>query len=156
MAWSLLLPTKDAMIAFALPITATMGGIAVIVVIISMAITPKFSYKGKHVVVTGGSAGIGTTERTNCTYHIYLLKPNDYKCPGLELAKEYLRRGASVTIVARNQKRLDEAVLELNKLKLSTVQEVKTIAVDVSSGETAVHKAFEGIGAVDVIVNNAG
>ena len=46
----------------------------------------NFEYKGKHVVVTGGSSGIG-----------------------LELAKYYMALGARVTIVARDVDKLLEA-----------------------------------------------
>ncbi|RYH21500.1 SDR family NAD(P)-dependent oxidoreductase [archaeon] len=48
----------------------------------------------KHVVVTGGSSGIG-----------------------LEVARLYLQKGFSVTIVARNKKKLEDASKELYNTK---------------------------------------
>lgn len=51
------------------------------------------SLKGKHVLVTGGSKGIGK-----------------------EVAKEFVKRGANVTIMARNSKQLSEASQEISNL----------------------------------------
>jgi hypothetical protein len=45
-----------------------------------------------HVIVTGGSSGIG-----------------------LEVARQYLLKGMKVTIIARNQQKLDDACGELSK-----------------------------------------
>ena len=100
-----------------------------------------FSYKCKHVMVTGGSSGIG-----------------------LELAKEYIRRGANVTIVARNITRLREAKAELDALSssLSTTSpsQVNVISCDTSQGYAKVVEAFQPAiakyGDVDVLVNCAG
>ena len=51
------------------------------------------SLKGKHVMVTGGSKGIGK-----------------------EVAKEFVKRGANVTIMARNAQQLSETSQEISKL----------------------------------------
>ena len=51
------------------------------------------SLKGKHVLITGGSKGIGK-----------------------EVAKEFVKRGANVTIMARNAQQLSEASQEISKL----------------------------------------
>ena len=51
------------------------------------------SLKGKHVLVTGGSKGIGK-----------------------EVAKEFVKRGANVTIMARNSNQLSKASQEISKL----------------------------------------
>lgn len=53
------------------------------------------SLVGKHVLITGGSSGIG-----------------------LEVAKNVVRRGAHCTIVARNKQRLEEAVKEITREKV--------------------------------------
>ena len=46
-----------------------------------------YDLKGKHVFITGGSSGIG-----------------------IAVAKEYIKRGANITIAARNMEKLAEAV----------------------------------------------
>jgi short-subunit dehydrogenase len=51
---------------------------------------PGFKVDGKHVFVTGGSQGLG-----------------------LALAKKYAAKGAKVTIVARDQAKLDAAKREI-------------------------------------------
>lgn len=53
----------------------------------------KTSYAGKTVLITGGSTGIG-----------------------FALAKELVHRGAHVTLVARNQGRIDSAIVDLRSL----------------------------------------
>ena len=87
--------------------------------------------KGKHVIVTGGSKGIGK-----------------------EVAKEFVKRGANVTIMARNPQQLSEANLEISKLikhepnsSLSSGspttkrQKVLDIALDVTSDYEIVAKS---------------
>lgn len=51
------------------------------------------SYKGQHVVVVGGSTGIG-----------------------LAIAKQFVARGANITLVARRQTVLETATKELEEL----------------------------------------
>ncbi|WJR75614.1 SDR family NAD(P)-dependent oxidoreductase [Bradyrhizobium sp. NP1] len=88
--------------------------------------------KGKRVVITGGSSGIG-----------------------LALARAMLARGARVAIVGRRQVELDRAVAELKVLGAS----IGAIAADVTRGPDrqkilAYAKAeFDGM---DILVNNAG
>ena len=53
----------------------------------------KRDYKGRHVFISGGSTGIG-----------------------LALAKEFMLLGASATVVARTQSKLEKAVEELQDL----------------------------------------
>lgn len=102
--------------------------------------------KGKHVLVTGGSAGIG-----------------------LEVAREYIRHGANVTLVARNEAKLVAAVVELQhydeKLVLNGMKvassKIKHIVLDVSSSQEEVSLAIEEAvkkmgGCVDILVNCAG
>lgn len=104
---------------------------------IIISFSPTFAYKGKHVLCTGGSSGIG-----------------------FELAKEYIRRGANVTIVARNVSKLEAAVKDLQSLCTSTNQKVNMVSVDTSSSLAAVEKAFESatqkLGDISVLVNCAG
>ena len=119
------------------------GSIIVLVLIVSIiSTTRRFNYDGKHVVVTGGSSGIG-----------------------LELAKEYRRLGSRVTIVARDKVRLQSALDELlkvipNKEETDVKVKVMAISIDTSSSQQEVNRGFEkcieDFGTVDVIVNCAG
>lgn len=99
----------------------------------------SFDYKNKHVMVTGGSSGIG-----------------------LELAKEYLKRGAKVTIVARDRQRLDLAENELIQIASTTIgiDRVLTVSLDTASSPGNVRNvlanSLKEFGDVDVLVNCAG
>jgi short-subunit dehydrogenase len=82
-----------------------------------------------HVVITGASSGIGEA-----------------------LAREYLRRGASLTLVARRKGRLDE-------LAAGVASRCHVVQADLSVSERAcdwVDGAVQALGPVDVLVNNAG
>lgn len=96
----------------------------------------QYDYTSKHVVITGGSSGIG-----------------------LETAKIYIRLGANVTIVGRNQSRLDEALMVLRTL-CGPNQSVITVSVDCGSSleevSDALAPALSNLGFADVIVNCAG
>lgn len=93
-----------------------------------------FEYRDRHVFITGGSSGIG-----------------------LELAKEYLKLGAKVTIAARNKEKLNQAADTLRSLGNVAVF---AVSVDTSTNEETVIKAMsqsvELFGDVDVLVNCAG
>ncbi len=111
-------------------------GVVLFLYCISLITSPKFTYRNKHVLVTGGSSGIG-----------------------LELAKEYIRLGAHVTIMARDMKRLLLAQEQLRAMK-SPQQKVCVVSVDAAESEAAVVAALQScvteIGDVDVLINNAG
>ncbi len=53
-------------------------------------------FLGKHVIITGGSAGIG-----------------------LALAKEFYKQGACLTLIARTKAKLEAAVAEIEQLRQS-------------------------------------
>jgi 3-dehydrosphinganine reductase len=76
------------------------------------------------------------------------------------VALEYVRKGAHVTIAARNQKLLDTAKEQLNAARVHETQIVSTVAVDVSAGLAEVEAAFEPAmktaGDVHTIINSAG
>lgn len=106
----------------------------------------SYSYKGKHVMITGGSSGIG-----------------------LEIAKECIRVGASViTLVARDSKKLEKAKTELLEMIASEEQtkeiicktKLCTVSVDVgksqSEVDTALQPCYDSMGSVDVLINCAG
>ncbi len=82
-----------------------------------------------HVVITGASSGIGES-----------------------LAREYLRRGASLTLVARRKDMLDALAAE-------HPSRCHVVAADLADPEHAcdwVSGAEQALGPVDVLVNNAG
>ncbi|KAK1128601.1 hypothetical protein K0M31_003058 [Melipona bicolor] len=93
---------------------------------------------GKHVVVTGGSSGIG-------------------KCVAILAAKH----GAHVTIIARNTHKLHVAKHEIiDACKDQDVQKVKHLALDIGKDYDAVEKALGDLertmGPIYMLVNCAG
>lgn len=127
---------KDPRVVFAL---AALGVLAFWFTIYCYAslTSPSYTYKGKHVLVTGGSSGIG-----------------------LELAKQYVRLGANVTIMARNVERLQAALADLKSVSSIPSQKLNSVSVDASISEEAVAASLKTsiaqCGTVDVIVNCAG
>lgn len=82
-----------------------------------------------HVVVTGASSGIGES-----------------------IAREWVRRGAHVTLVARRRALLEE-------IAKSAPEATRVIAADLGDpgcSEKLIADCEEGFGPIDVLVNNAG
>lgn len=105
---------------------------------VSPLISPKpLALPGAHVVVTGGSSGIG-------------------KCIAIECYKQ----GAFITLVARNEDKLLQAKKEIEKYSINDKQVVLCISVDVSQDynqvENVIKQAQEKLGPVDMLVNCAG
>lgn len=88
--------------------------------------------KGKVVIITGSSSGIG-----------------------LSLAHEFGHRGASVVISARNQERLDAALKELQLKGVDALAVNADVSVE-EDCENLIERTIEWKGRVDVLVNNAG
>jgi 3-dehydrosphinganine reductase len=92
--------------------------------------------EGRHVIVTGGSSGIG-----------------------LATAKAFAARGAHVAVVARNPAKLETARAELETARASASQRVATESADLSLAD-ATAEAFKTLAAVgfvpDILVNSAG
>ena len=92
----------------------------------------EFTLEGKTALITGGSTGIGKA-----------------------IALVFAEAGADVAIAARTSQRLDEAAEEIRGLS----RKVVTIQADVSDRQQAdrmVAEASDGLGRIDVLVNNAG
>lgn len=90
----------------------------------------------RHILITGGSKGIG-----------------------LACALGFLREGARLSLVSRNQSNLDEALRQLLHVFPDANKRVGLIAADLQSPEQAqqaLAKAEQFHGEVDVLVNCAG
>ena len=91
-------------------------------------------YQGKTALITGGSSGIG-----------------------LAMARRLLEYGASVTLLARDQQKLDDAKASL--LSINSGYIVNTISADVTEVESlrAILADFqEQHGTPDILINSAG
>jgi len=99
----------------------------------------RYSFSGKHVVITGGSSGLG-----------------------LELAKRIAAESAKVTIVARKIKLLETAKEEINaycRSKGVMTPHVDIAVADVCNKEdiqNAIVNDVRNNGTIDVIICNAG
>ncbi|XP_041376032.1 3-ketodihydrosphingosine reductase-like [Gigantopelta aegis] len=114
-------------------------GFLIVLYLASPLITPKpLDLKGVHVLVTGGSSGIGKA-----------------------IAVEVAQRGANICLLARNKAKLEEAQSEIEKVLVDkNQQKVIHISVDISKDYAAVVQAIqqaeEELGPVVLLVNCAG
>ena len=113
---------------------------ALVIDLVRRARLPRRSFRGKHVVVTGGSAGIGKA-----------------------IATELLAKGARVTLLARTKSKLEAAVTELSAkypaeypADTSAVQYVCASTTDSDQLKAAMATATATFGPADVLVANAG
>ena len=83
--------------------------------------------KGKTILITGGTAGIG-----------------------LEAAKQFLANGAKVIITGRNQERLDAA-----KKLYPALTAIKSDVANADDAQSLFNKIKE-LGGIDILYNNAG
>ncbi|XP_046623969.1 3-ketodihydrosphingosine reductase [Neodiprion virginianus] len=122
----------------------SIGLIIFVLTVVLLAVKQFFWYgrqkqiRNKHVVVTGGSSGIG-------------------KCIAIDAA----RRGAHVTIIARDLKKLEAAKHEiLQACKHKDVQKVECVSLDIGSNYENVEKTFNTIertiGPIYMLINCAG
>lgn len=98
---------------------------------------PSKSIFGKHVVVTGGSSGIG-----------------------LMLSIECAKKGASVSVIARNVNMLEKAVKLLELNRQNPQQKFQYKSLDISESYDKVSKSLsdieESVGEIYMLVNCAG
>ena len=95
---------------------------------------PDFDFRGKSVVITGGSRGLG-----------------------LLMARELAAAGARLTLIARDADALRRAAEDLETRQPRI--EVATVDADIRSRDDAaraIRATFERFGTVDVLINNAG
>ena len=91
-----------------------------------------YDLKGKTVLITGGSRGLG-----------------------LVMAREFAREGARLVLCARDEQELDQARLDLEKFGA----EVMTARCDVTNRHDVmamVANVYTQLGSIDVLINNAG
>jgi NAD(P)-dependent dehydrogenase (short-subunit alcohol dehydrogenase family) len=91
-----------------------------------------YNFKGKVVVVTGASSGIG-----------------------LAISREFARAGSSIAMVARSGDRLAEHVDEINSNGGEAVA-IVTDVTDEGQCQLMVEKCIERFGRLDILINNAG
>jgi 3-dehydrosphinganine reductase len=91
------------------------------------------NFNGKTVLISGGSSGIG-----------------------FALAKEFLRDGANVTLLARREELLAKAKKELEALKVKPTQQIDTISGDVGNFDKLKLALKDKATQFDVLVNCAG
>lgn len=94
------------------------------------------SLKSKHVVITGGSSGIGKS-----------------------FAKLVVKCGAHVTIIGRNMNKLDTALAEIEKERIDSNQHIQSVSLDVTNYanvEKVLHTIDSSIAPIYMLVNCAG
>lgn len=121
------------------------GSVLFLVIILYIAIfqfvlhgCPKgiSNYEGKHVVITGGSAGLG-------------------KSIAIKLSKQ----GANLSLISRSMEKLQKVQEQANEMKKSSDQKINIYSTDVSKWndiEATIKKAVEENGPVDIVIANAG
>jgi uncharacterized protein len=82
---------------------------------------------GQHILVTGGSQGIG-----------------------VDIAKEFVKRGGKVTVLGRNAERLEAVAADIGGAC------VALDLADPAALDDAIAEVESGLGPVDVLINNAG
>jgi len=112
----------------------------VVVIIVCYALSYKVApivLSGKHVIITGGSSGIG-----------------------LSLSVKLVKKGCSVTIFARDEQKLKSAGVQLEKYRTDKDQKIGYFVVDVSdykAVESAVQKsALNNNNHIDILICSAG
>ena len=87
--------------------------------------------KNKHVVITGGSKGIG-----------------------LACAKNYLAEGAKVSLISRSEENLNRAVTELGGSKNINIFSADLTQIGIA--DELIKKIEAQVGPIDILVNSAG
>ncbi|MCV7320329.1 SDR family oxidoreductase [Mycolicibacterium confluentis] len=95
---------------------------------LSLPTGTRIDLRGKRVLLTGASSGIGAAA-----------------------AEQFAKAGASVILVARRQELLDEVTARITE----SGGEARAIACDLTDLE-AIDALAETVGAVDILINNAG
>ena len=93
-------------------------------------------YQNKHVIITGGSSGIGKAT-----------------------AKLLAQQGANISLIARDRAKLNTAKQEIAAVRAHSQQQIFTVPADVSQVteiETAIKNAITELGEPDILITSAG
>lgn len=111
--------------------------VAFVAFLCKVLLTRSVSLEGCHVLITGGSSGIGKS-----------------------LAIEAVKRGANVALLARDRTKLEAAQTEIQNHANKKDQKVRTFSIDISKDyhevENVVRQAEAELGPVAVLFNCAG
>ncbi|XP_034980865.1 3-ketodihydrosphingosine reductase [Zootoca vivipara] len=125
------------LLAAAAGVAVVLAFLLLLYIVLPFSSPKTLPLSGAHVVVTGGSSGIGKSVAIEC-----------------------FKQGAFITLIARNECRLLEAKKEIEKFSVNDKQVVHSIPLDVSKDaanvERALKQAQEKLGPVDMLVNCAG
>jgi len=113
-------------------VVGSLAALALGALVASTSRRPRFSFKNKTVLITGGSRGLG-----------------------LEIARILAAEGAYLSLVARNASTLEVARRELDEIGHRTLV-VPCDIRDQKEVERAVRETVDSFGRLDVLVNNAG
>jgi NAD(P)-dependent dehydrogenase (short-subunit alcohol dehydrogenase family) len=114
------------------PAMLALGGLATWGAFRALLTEPEYSLRGRTVLVTGGSRGLG-----------------------LVLAREVAREGARVAICGRDQQSLDRARLALQRFGADVIA-VPCDVTDPASVQRLIEAVTGRWGRIDVLINNAG
>ena len=96
----------------------------------------KYKYQNQHVIITGGSSGIGKAT-----------------------AKLLAKQGANISIIARDRLKLETAKQEIEALTKDSQQKILTFAADVAQAteiQGAIDSAIAHLGTPNLLITSAG
>lgn len=125
--------SRESMRRVAAPAAALVAGAGLVLAARALRRHKPMDFKGKSVLITGGSRGLG-----------------------LLLARRFALEGARLTVVARDPSELDLARRELTALAGARVLGLPADIGRKADAEWVVERAAERFGRLDVVINNAG
>lgn len=93
----------------------------------------KYDFKGKSVIITGGSMGLGKATAT-----------------------EFARAGATIILADVNKEEMDKTSHELQKEFNVKVLEYTTDVSNYNEVESMINSVYRKLGRIDILINNAG